>query len=364
MSPMNLKVIGAKVLLGSATPSINSYHKLPTTRLKGTYHGSSNNIIYDTNQTQITQLLLDHINITLKKSQQVIIFLPTRANFKLIECKKCGNGIECPYCSVNMSLHKSNNYLRCHYCNYTSQIPQVCPSCGSDELVSSRIGTAEVLQILTQKLPNINIAKFDKDQIKTQKELKNILNDFNDKKIDILVGTQMIAKGHNYLNVGLSIVMGIDYILQIPDFKSRQKALSTALQVAGRSGRKNNAKVIIQTLHREFFEVYMQDYKMFLDDEKKFALNLYPPYVKLARVLFVHKNPQKAQLDMQNMLSKLKNLNNIEVVGFGESPIFKISNKFRYQILLRSKDAKSLLSAIYYAKTPTCLIDIDPVSFS
>jgi primosomal protein N' (replication factor Y) len=358
------KRIGAKILLGSATPSINSYNKLPTIRLKGKFFKSNNSIYYDISESKITDFLIQKIGNTLNQNKQVIIFLPTRANFKHIQCHACGSSIECPYCSVNMSLHKSHNYLRCHYCNYTSAIPQKCPSCGEDRLISNRIGTAQVVESLSEIFPNSVVSKFDTDEIKTQKELKRVLSDFNAKNIDILVGTQMISKGHDYHDVGLSIIMGVDNILQIPDFRSRQKAMSTVIQVAGRSGRKSDGEVVIQTLNSEFFTQYLNNYEKFLDDEIEFAKGLYPPHTKLARLLFSHVKPQKAKQQMDNMLKSLAPYKNIEIVGFGESPIQKISNKYRYQILIRSKSIKHLLTALHQTKRFDCAIDVDPINFS
>jgi len=162
----------------------------------------------------------------------------------------------------------------------------------------------------------------------------------------------------------LSIIMGVDNILQIPDFRSRQKAMSVVIQVAGRSGRKSDGEVVIQTLNSEFFTQYLNNYEKFLDDEIEFAKGLYPPHTKLARLLFSHVKPQKAKQQMDNMLKSLAPYKNIEIVGFGESPIQKISNKYRYQILIRSKSIKHLLTALHQTKRFDCAIDVDPINFS
>ena len=360
------KELKAKVVLGSATPTLGSYQKYPHFRLKGSFAGSKKEFVYEKNSDEISHNILDELNTVLKARKQAIIFLPTRANFKYISCFDCGSFITCPYCSVGMSLHREKNALLCHYCGYIERIPKECPKCGSEHLNSFRMGTEEVKQRLQKVFPKASIAKFDADAIKSVRELNRVLKEFSDGSIDILVGTQMLSKGHDYRSIALSVVMGIDTLLAQNDFKARENALSLAVQIAGRSGRAENAKVIIQTSNEEFFKKYIDDYEAFLKDEIKYRKDLYPPFKKLARVLIAHKNEEKAKDILRDTLYCLRQhlQNGVDIVGSGEANIKKIASKYRYHILLRSSSSRALLQTISKCNNPHIEVDIDPISFS
>ena len=357
-------VLGAKVLLGSATPSLTSYEKFPFFRLKGTYHDSEKSYIFDSSDSAVTECVTDEISKSMQGEKQVIVFLPTRANFKYLSCFDCGAFVECPYCSVGMSLHLEKNALVCHYCNFTERVAQICPTCKKEDMRVGRIGTAEVVKELGEIYPDKSILKFDRDEITTETKLKKVLKEFNDKKIDILVGTQMLSKGHNYLGVDLAVVIGIDTILSQPDFRAREKAMSLLLQIAGRSGRKGEGRVLIQTQNRDFFERFLEDYEAFLQDEIAFRRGLYPPFKKLMKVQISGKYKNKTMDEMFEVRDCLEGQEGIEVIGAGEAPIAKIASKFRYQVLLRSDSAKALLEAVSRCKSKNCEVDIDPVTFS
>jgi primosomal protein N' (replication factor Y) len=358
------QTLGIDVILGSATPSMTSYHKFPSYRLKSTYHQTQKEFIFQNSDIGINDEILSMIEENISKKSQTIIFLPTRANFKYLICDYCGKSVECPFCSVSMSLHKHDRAIKCHYCNYTERIPETCPHCKVGSLFNKRLGTAEVVEILKEHFSDINIAKFDRDEIKSESKLKKILKEFNDNKIDILVGTQMLSKGHDYHNVRLSVVLGMDSIINMADYRARERAMSLVTQIAGRSGRKGEGKVFVQSLNNQFFKSFIEDYEEFLKDECQYRKDIYPPYVKLARVLFSHKKSEVAKDSMQQMLKILETKDNIEVVGAGIAQIEKINNKYRYNILIRSKSTKNILNAIYQSRTENCEIDIDPTNFS
>lgn len=358
------KTYSAKLLFGSATPSLSSFKTLPYFRLKESYFEASKSFVYENANSKITDKLLAKIDEYLKKRKQIVIFLPTRANFKYISCQSCGENILCPYCSVSMSLHVNKNALKCHYCNYTERIPKVCPSCAHDDIEAKRIGTAQVVQELSEVFPNSVIEKFDRDEITTANKLKEKLGRFNDGKIDILVGTQMLAKGHDYHNVALSVVLGIDSVLNIPDFRSRERAISLAIQIAGRAGRSGEAEVYLQSQDSEFFSEYMSDYEKFLEDELEMRGELYPPFTRLLKVLIAHKKDQKASEITHQIHSITTKYPSLEVVGYGKAGIEKIAGKYRYNILLRSNDIKALLQFAHEAKSYQVQIDVDPLSFS
>ncbi len=360
------KILKAKVVLGSATPTLNSYQKYPYFRLKGSFSGLKKEFIYEKNSEELSQNIINELSKILQEKKQAIIFVPTRANFKYINCFDCGSCVTCPFCSVGMSLHKDKNALVCHYCGYSEPIVKKCPKCGSEHLGSFRMGTEEVKERVSNIFPKANIAKFDRDAIKSTKELNRVLKEFNDGDIDVLIGTQMLSKGHDYSGIGLSVILGIDSIMSQSDFKARENALSLAVQIAGRSGRNGESKVVIQTSNEEFFKKYISDYESFLKDELTYRKDLYPPYKKLARLLISDKNEDKAKNIMQESIQCLQqNLQKeVEIVGYGEANIKKIASRFRYNILLRSTSSKALLQTISRCKQPHIEIDIDPISFS
>ena len=358
--------LGAKVVLGSATPSLTSYKKFPSFRVKQSFFKSSKSYEFIQNNDFISEYVLEKIKKTLDENSQVIIFLPTRGNFKYLSCKSCGSGVKCPFCDIGMSIHKSKNALVCHYCNYHERVSRVCPSCKSEDLSVNRVGTAEITNVLSEIFSEKKIAQFDKDTVSTQRKLNSILKDFAEKKIDILVGTQMLSKGHDYHDVKLVVVFDIDTILNMADFRSRWRAMSLLLQVSGRVGRKGSGEIVVQSSNKEFFESYLDDFEEFLKDEAQFSKELYPPYKKLLKVLIAHKDRQKALNLLEEVQQRVNSfdLKDIEVVGFGEAPISRIAGKYRFQALFRSPSSRELLKLSHYLNIQGVEIDIDPVNFA
>jgi primosomal protein N' (replication factor Y) len=357
------KKFDLQLVLGSATVSSSSFFKIPFFRLDETYHQTKKYYSFEDSEAKLSLKVIDKITKTIDSGNQVIVFLPTRANFKYQICTTCGKSVECPYCSVSMSLHKNDLALKCHYCGYTQQIPETCPSCHNGIIKNLRVGTAQIEEELKEIFPTKIIKRFDRDQIKTNNQLKTILNEFNKGEIDILVGTQMLSKGHDYHNVRLAVVLGIDSILNMNSYKAREKALSLLIQISGRSGRKGEGEVIIQTKNEGFFNHYLNEsnYKEFLESELEFRQELYPPFLKMAKVTFSHANGIKIKDEMDYFVKLLKDNKNIEVVGFGQSPIFKMANKYRYEILLRSSNIKALLNALHSIQSPNASIDMDTI---
>jgi primosomal protein N' (replication factor Y) len=358
------KVYGARVVLGSATPSLSSYVKFPHIRLKGGHFKAKREFIYEQSVESLTPLILNMLQNRVEKKEQSILFLPTRANFKYLVCGDCGHRYECVFCSIGMSIHQKSHALKCHYCNYTQAIPQCCSECGSHNLTSARLGTAEVVKNLQEMMPQSVVEQFDRDVITTNTKLKKVLKRFNAKEIDILVGTQMLSKGHDYHGVTLAVILGMDNMLSMSDYRAREKALSTLIQIAGRSGRLSDAQVVVQTFNEEFFSTYIENYEAFLEEEKLFREGLYPPYKKLCRVLFAHKNGQKAQQAMQEMSEKLRKFTTIEVVGASKCAIERVSGKYRFEILLRANKSTDILKALSLSKNSLAQVDMDPIDFT
>jgi len=358
------KLYNINVVLGSATPSLTSYVKFPHIRLKGGHFNSKKEFIYEKSVETLSPLILEYINRTLELKEQSIVFLPTRANFKYLICKDCGHTYECVFCSVGMSIHQNSRALKCHYCNYTQAIPQICCECQSPNLTSSRLGTAEAVKNIAQTFPSAVVEQFDRDVITTATKLKKALKRFNDKESDILVGTQMLSKGHDYHGVTLAVVLGMDNMLNMGDYRAREKALSSLIQVSGRSGRLKDAKVLVQSFNEEFFKAYIDRYEEFLEQEKEFREGLYPPYKRLCRVLFSDKNGAKAREAMQKMHDNLVDYAHVEIVGYGKCAVERVANKYRFEILLRSDKSTELIKAIKATKVILAEIDMDPIEFS
>ena len=357
------KKFDLRLILGSATPSINSFYKIPYFELDKTFYETKKSYIFENSSQNISNKTLELIKKSIENKNQTIVFLPTRANFKHQICFDCGKSVECPFCSVSMSLHKNDLALKCHYCGFAQKIPEFCPSCKTGIVRNHRVGTAEIEELLKNEFPNSIIKRFDKDSVNSEKSLKKILDEFNQNKIDILVGTQMLSKGHDYHNVKLAVVLGMDSLLNMSSYKARENALSLLLQISGRSGRNGFGEVVIETKNEEFFKYYLEEsnYKEFLKSELEFRKDLYPPFVKLARVVLSSTNGLKIKEELNEIVKDLKNNKDIEVVGFGECAIFKIANKYRYEVIIRSKDVKAILNALHYLKSTNISIDMDTI---
>ncbi len=355
--------IGAKVLLASATPSLSSYYKYEVVRLFKPFIKTEKRYFF-VNGTSLTNAMIKRLNYNFKIGEQSLLFVPTRGNFKYLYCQKCGVTHLCPFCSVGMALHRKVRHLKCHYCNYTEAIRDTCTHCGHTPLTSQRMGTVEAKEMIESAIPDMVVEQFDRDSITTPSKLKKALKRFEAKESHLLLGTQMLSKGHDYANITLSIILGIDHILGLSDYRARERAMALLIQIAGRSGRAKSADVIIQSANQDFFELYLNDYEAFLRDEQFFVEDMYPPYRSLARILIAHTKEEKASKITLDVVNKLKAFKEIEIVGHGKAPIERISNKFRFNILLRSEKRSTLLRALHSVNNRAIEIDMDPVEFS
>jgi len=353
----------AKVVLASATPSLSSYHKYEVVRLEKPFIETQKQYHF-VEGTTFTNGMIKKIEANFKAGEQSLLFVPTRGNFKYLYCQKCGVTHLCPYCSVGMALHRKVRHLKCHYCNYTEAIRTVCTHCGHEPLTSERMGTQEVKEMVEHGIPEMVVEQFDRDSISTAGKLKKALRRFEAKESHLLLGTQMLSKGHDYANITLSVILGMDYMLGLGDYRARERAMSLLIQIAGRSGRAKNSEIIIQSVNQDFFERYLNDYEGFLKDEMFFVEDMYPPFVTLARILVSHVKEEKASKTTLDVVTKLKGFEEVEIVGHGKAPIERIANKFRFHILLRSSSRKAMLRALYAVNIAGIEIDMDPVEFS
>jgi primosomal protein N' (replication factor Y) len=355
--------LGAKVLLASATPSLGSYHKYDVVKLSKPFIEAKKNY-YFVEGTTLTNGMIKRIRGNFEVGEQSLLFVPTRGNFKYLYCQKCGKTHLCPYCSVGMALHRNVRHLKCHYCNYTEAIREVCVDCGHSPLTSERMGTVEAKEMVEHGIPDMVVEQFDRDSITTASKLKKALKRFENKESHLLLGTQMLSKGHDYANITLSVVLGMDYILGLGDYRARERAMSLLIQIAGRSGRAKSADVIVQSQNADFFNMYINDYESFLKDEMFFVEDMYPPFVTLARILISHVKEEKAGKTTLDTVTKLKAFDTVEIVGHGKAPIERIANKYRFNILLRSSSRKEMLKVLYAVNNSAIEIDMDPVEFS
>jgi len=355
---------GAKVVLASATPSATSYYKYDVVRLGKPYIERKKSFHFIQGDS-INAPILKALQQNFAEKAQSLLFLPTRGNFKYLYCERCGKTHLCPYCSVGMALHRKYRHLKCHYCNFTEAIVDTCTHCGHTPLKSERMGTQEAMERITSAIEGIQIEQFDKDSITTAGKLKAALGRFERGESHLLLGTQMLSKGHDYANITLSVIMGLDYILGLADYRARERAISLLFQIAGRSGRAKEANVIVQTGDAEFFKTYLNDYEDFIKDELAFLeMAGYPPFVSLARILVAHKDEAKAGKITLDTVTKLKEFKEVEIVGHGKAPVERIASKFRFQILLRAKNRVPLLKALHAVDRREIEIDMDPVEFS
>jgi primosomal protein N' (replication factor Y) len=356
--------LGARVVLASATPSTGSYHKYDVVWLKRPFIETKKRYRFVTGEG-VTRTIVEAIEHHYRARGQSLVFLPTRGNFKYLYCQNCGTTHTCPYCSVGMALHRKDRHLKCHYCNYTEAIRESCLACGYSPLSSERMGTQEAIEELTEAIPGITIEQFDKDSITTAAKLKKALKRFESGESQVLLGTQMLAKGHDYAAITLSVIMGLDYISGLADYRARERAMSLLVQIAGRSGRAKEAEVVIQTGNPDFYRPYLGDYTTFLRDELAFLkAGRYPPFAHLARILIAHKDESKASKITLDTVTALKVFDAIEIVGHGKAPVERIANKYRFTILLRSEQRTPLLKALHAVDRREIEVDMDPVEFS
>nr|WP_315106684.1 primosomal protein N' [uncultured Campylobacter sp.] len=357
-----------KVVLGSATPSVVSFKKQPHFRLRGTFFKSEKKFIYDESETGLSDVILGELAASFAGGKQAVVFLPTRANFRYLSCRECGSTIKCPFCSVGMSFYKKRNLLKCQYCGFTTSATCSCEKCGSEMIEAKKIGTDELTEALRSAFPAARIEKFDRDEITTQNKLEKTLKAFNAGEIDALVGTQMLSKGHDYHNVDLAVIMGMDDLLSFPDFRARERTLALAMQVAGRAGRAGLGRVVVQSRQREFFENFIADYDAFLEEETLAREPIYPPFARLLRVVVSEKSEQAAKQRLEICVAELENLriaeSSLEIVGHGKCGVEILGGKFRFEILLRCASHAPLIKAARICASHGFDVDMDPINFS
>lgn len=311
---------GAKTLLGTATPAIETYYnakkgKYGLVRMPFRYANMEMPLISVVDakkekeqrkaQSHFTSVLLEKAEEVLKKGEQIILFQNRRGYAPAMRCQSCGWTQECNNCDVTLTYHKFHNNMQCHYCGYHSILPKRCPSCGDIDLRLQGFGTEKIEDELKIYLPDAKIARMDYDTVRNKNAHTKIINDFEEKRIDILVGTQMVTKGLDFDNVSLVGIISADQLLKFPDFRASERGFQLMTQVSGRAGRKNKqGRVLIQAMnvaHPVLAEVIENDYENFYKREimERNAFK-FPPYARLIKISLKHKKP-----DLLNHAAKI-----------------------------------------------------------
>ena len=381
------------LLLGSATPDISTYYRAlnsgnlfelkkryndakvpPVTVINMQEHGRAafRNIISIPLQTEIKE--------TLSKGQQVILLINRRGFSTFTQCQACGHVIQCPNCAIPMIWHSKDQMLKCHYCNHTEYFPDVCPECGSDSFKNSGTGTQKIEQYVKELFPENNVERIDSDILVRKGEHIRLLEKFQRGDIDILVGTQMIAKGLDNPNVTLVGVISADASFNLPDFRASERGFQLLTQVAGRAGRGEFAgKVFFQTYNPDFYALESaksQNYREFYDTEIAAREEFdYPPFSQIIRLVLssennfrAEKSAQEIALRLCTMIEKFGISERLEVLGPTPCVIERINSQYRFQILIKNKlDEKghkfisSFLNKITLPKDIKLVVDVDPL---
>jgi len=355
------------VILGSATPSLESFARAS----KGVYHllsmpsrmnkGSLPKVeiidmreqLKNGNRSMFSTELLEKMKDRLEKKEQIVLFLNKRGHSSFVMCRSCGFVVQCPNCDISLTLHKASSSMKCHYCSYEEHIPTACPECSSEHIRYFGTGTQKVEEELTKILPEARVIRMDVDTTSKKGAHEKLLDQFGQQKADILLGTQMIAKGLDFPNITLVGVLSADTMLNLPDFRASEKTFQLLTQVSGRAGRHHlPGEVIIQTYTPEHYSIGLakeHDYLSFYEAEMKHRRFMkYPPYYYLALVTISHEDLLKTIDVCDKITKKIRSSISSQAVCLGPvaSPIPRINNRYRYQCLIKYRNENNLYSVL------------------
>lgn len=353
-----------KVILGSATPSFETYYQaqqgdIELVELTKRYKNAKlpKFEVIDLNETaeNFSEKLLDKISQTLQKNEQVILILNRKAFSNLLKCKDCGNIPTCPNCSISLNYYKYDNRLKCHYCGYEKRFNNTCDECGGHKMRQIGAGTEKIEEELAGLFPSARIVRVDSESIKTKQNYEKVYNDFKNHKYDIMLGTQIIAKGLHFSNVTLVGVINADIILNFPDFRASEKTFQLLTQASGRAGRgEKDGEVIIQTFNEEndvIKKTIESDYEGYYKNEMIMRKMLnYPPFGRIVILVIsaAEENlvKEKAQILQEEIIRNVNTVMELTSNDFisdaFKSPIYKINGKYRYQIFFKFERGKIL----------------------
>ncbi|RJR15336.1 MAG: primosomal protein N' [Nitrospiraceae bacterium] len=386
---------GVKVILGSATPSMEAYFNARSGRIR--YLELTQRIeqrplpgvdIIDMTKEEkqtfsLSNKLLEALKENMGNNHQSLIMLNRRGYSPFFMCTDCGHTYKCPACSITLIYHKDTNTLNCHYCGSYLNPQAMCPTCKGTRIKHLGTGTQRAEEEIQSLMPGLAFKRMDRDT--TQKKLSHyrIIRQMEEKKIDVLLGTQMVAKGHDFPDVTLSAVISADIALNMPDFRSAERAFQLFTQLAGRAGRGEvPGRAYIQTYepeHYVFDFVRSHDYKGFYDKEIELRKELsYPPFSRLLRIIFSFKNKGDAGKTVKVISGRIRRMNQassplarggVEILGPAPAPVEKIRNLWRWHIIMKGKNAKALrqaaaviLEKLKDVKNMKIDIDVDPIN--
>ncbi len=355
----------ATVVLGSATPSLETFHNarngkytllslperiaarpMATARLI-----DMRDVFARHGKPQVfSDELLEAIRETHGRNEQSIILLNRRGYSSFVLCRSCGERIQCPNCDVTLTYHRHERVILCHYCNHRQAVPTACPDCGKKYIYYVGEGTEQLEEILKQQFPTLRVARIDRDTTAHRQRFEKSLLDFSEGHIDTLVGTQMLAKGHDFPNVTLVGVVSVDAGLGLPDFRSAERTFQLLTQVAGRAGRGDRpGKVLIQTYHPYHYALKhacAQDYESFYNEEIRYRQNhSYPPFVALASLLIHGPDLSRVRADSQDVRKELYLANKdrkCRILGPAPAPLTRLKGEHRFQILIKSRSRRQI----------------------
>ncbi|MDZ5474394.1 primosomal protein N' [Bacillus sp. 31A1R] len=346
------------VILGSATPALETFARAQKgVYIKLTLSKRMNNQSLPTvqivdmreelregNRSMFSRKLLEKLQDRLEKKQQTVLFLNKRGHSSFVMCRDCGYVVNCPQCDISLTYHRYNEQMKCHYCGYETHVPTHCPECNSEHIRYFGTGTQKVEEELGKVLPEARVIRMDVDTTSRKGSHERLLNDFQEGKADILLGTQMIAKGLDFPNITLVGVLSADTMLHLPDFRSSEKTFQLLTQVSGRAGRHElEGEVIIQTYTPEHYSIVLagtQNYDHFYEQEMMIRKpHQYPPFYYISLITVSHENLMKVVSVTEKITHFLQARLSKESIVLGPvaSPIPRINNRYRYQCLIKYK---------------------------
>lgn len=366
------EICGCNLILGSATPSIESYYAAKTGRYKLVEMKNRVNSgplpkititdmckeVYNGNTGLFSEVLRDKLDKCIKQGNQAIIFINRRGYSSYMMCRTCGYVAKCADCDVSLVYHKDENVLKCHYCGNRYKVLDVCPNCKSESIKRGFVGTQQVVEVLQERYPDTEILRMDNDTTQSKDAHLKILSRFRERKAQILVGTQMIAKGHDFPDVTLVGIVDADMSLHFADFRATERTFQLITQVAGRAGRAEKAgEVVLQTYsprHYVYKYAAAGDYEGFYEKECNLReVTKYPPFSRIVRVLVSGEDENLTHMVLKSIFDDLSDKfreKRTAVAYFSamKSPVKRISNKFRVQILMRIAHDEDEITNIVY----------------
>lgn len=361
------KKYGCPVVLGSATPALESFARAK----KGVYellnlpsrmnNGPMPHVevvdmreeLREGNRSMFSRALMEKLKDRLDKQEQTVLFLNKRGHSSFVMCRDCGYVVNCPDCDISLTYHKFSERMKCHYCGYESHVPTQCPECQSEYIRYFGTGTQKIEEELGKVLPEARVIRMDVDTTSKKGAHEKLLTDFGEGKADILLGTQMIAKGLDFPKITLVGVLSADTMLHIPDFRSSEKTFQLLTQVSGRAGRHElSGEVIVQTYTPEHYSIQFasqQDYDLYYEREMQIRkLHHYPPFYYISLITVSHENLMKVVSVTEKITGYIRNSLSPEAIVLGPvaSPIPRIKNRYRYQCLIKYKREPQLGRAI------------------